>query len=92
MRVSVLRCLFIGTVLTYYRCLFCCAVESICHIALRDLSKTRNPKSPEHRYFSVSALTELDEAGAAYEEFVTFYATFVIQRSKLFTARCVWVC
>lgn len=58
--------------------------------------KTRNPKNPEHRYFSVGAIAELDEAGAPYAEFVTAYASYVLQRNKLFTARyrpiCVTAC
>ncbi len=29
---------------------------------IRDLAKTRNPKNPEHKYFSVSAIAELDES------------------------------
>jgi hypothetical protein len=49
--------------------------------------KTRNPKNPEHRYFSVNAIAELDEASAPFEGYVTAYANYVIHRTKHFTAR-----
>jgi hypothetical protein len=53
----------------------------------RDLSKTRNPKNPEHKYFSIAAISKLDELSAEYEPFVSAYAAYVIQRAKTFTAR-----
>jgi hypothetical protein len=51
------------------------------------MAKTRNPKNPEHRYFSIDAIAELDEPSAPYAGFVTSYATYVITRLKSFTAR-----
>jgi hypothetical protein len=53
------------------------------------MAKTRNPKNPDHKYFDIKTIGELDEASATPEiqSYVTVYASYVIFRAKSFTAR-----
>lgn len=54
--------------------------------ALKDLSKTRNPKKPDHKYFDLRKLgADLDTIGQPFESFVAAYGTYVINRAKLFS-------
>eukprot|EP01033_Poteriospumella_lacustris_P003480 gene3479-2570_t len=53
--------------------------------ALKDMSKTRNAKKPDHKYFELRRLTsDLDDNSLPYEAFVSSYGAFVLQRAKLF--------
>lgn len=53
--------------------------------ALKDMSKTRNAKKPDHKYFELRRLTsDLDDNSLPYESFVSSYGAFVLQRAKLF--------
>lgn len=59
----------------------------------RDMVKTRNPKNPDHKYFDVQKIGEIDalSTAAGLQNYVTAYASFVIFRAKAFTARLeVW--
>ena len=51
--------------------------------------KTRNPKSPDHKYFDVQKIGEIDalSTAAGLQDYVTAYASYVIFRAKAFTAR-----
>lgn len=55
--------------------------------AIKDMSKTRNPKKPDHKYFDVRQISELDEASEEYQSFVKAYASFVLYRAKTFSNR-----
>lgn len=56
-------------------------------ISSRDMSKTRNPKKPDHKYFELSMITELDAVSEPFEKFVKSYASFVLFRAKWFRAK-----
>ena len=56
-------------------------------MAVRSMSRTRNPKNPDHRYFDISLISELDEPSSLYSEFVNNYAQYVLLRSKVFSAK-----
>ena len=51
------------------------------------MSKTRNPKRPDHKYFDQSMITELDTFSEPFEGFVKAYASFVLFRAKWFSAK-----
>ncbi len=56
--------------------------------ALKDLSKTRNPKTPDHKYYDLKRLTsDLDDASVTFDSFIASYGSFVIQRSKFFSGK-----
>eukprot|EP01039_Chlorochromonas_danica_P000517 gene515-556_t len=55
--------------------------------AIKDLSKTKNPKKPDHKYFDLRQISELDGPSNAYQSFVKSYAAYVLFRSKSFCAR-----
>ena len=55
--------------------------------ALKDMAKTRNPKKPDHRYFEVRVISDVDDASVQFEKYVRAYAAYVLHRSKSFTAR-----
>eukprot|EP01034_Spumella_vulgaris_P021746 gene21746-27800_t len=54
---------------------------------LKNMSKTRSSKAPEHRYFDSRRFAEgqLSEASTDYEAFLTSYAQYVIYRVKNFS-------
>lgn len=54
------------------------------------MAKTRNPKSPDHKYFDVKKIAELDDlsVAAGLQEYVSAYASYVVFRAKSFTTRC----
>lgn len=56
------------------------------------MTKTRNPKNPDHRYFDVQKIGELNElsVAAGLQEYVSHYAEYVVFRAKAFTGR-YWV-
>jgi hypothetical protein len=60
-----------------------------CHsfaYAMKDLSKLRNPKKPDHKYFDVRRIVnDLDDLSVLYEPFVAGYASYVIYRVKFFS-------
>lgn len=51
------------------------------------MAKTRNLKNPEHRYFEIGKIADLEEAGAEFEPFVRAYASYVVARAKSSSAR-----
>lgn len=56
-------------------------------MAIKSMSRTRNPKNPDHRYFDTSLISELDEPSSLYVEFVNNYAQYVLLRSKVFSGK-----
>ena len=64
-----------------------CSVDACSRFALaiKDMSKVRNPKNPEHKYFDLALIREVDDASATYEPFVGAYAAYVMHRSKTFS-------
>ncbi len=56
--------------------------------ALKDLSKTRNAKKPDHKYFELRRLTsDLDDTSVAFDSFISAYGSYVVQRAKLFSGK-----
>lgn len=53
----------------------------------RDMSKTRNPKKPDHRYFDTRVISDLDAAGERFESFVQSYSAYVLFRAKNFSGK-----
>ena len=63
----------------------------------RDMSKTYNPKNPEHKYFSVSTvasqLADTSSSGSgsssdvSHHSFVTAYMQYVVYRTEFLPAR-----
>ena len=53
----------------------------------REMSKARNPKKPDHKYFAMDMILDLDKNGLDYEDFVGAYATYVIHRCKSFSSK-----
>ena len=51
----------------------------------RDMSKTRNPKKPDQKYFDLRHVSEVDDIGAPYEPFIHAYGGYVLLRSKVFS-------
>ena len=51
------------------------------------MSKTRNPKKPDQKYFDLRHVSELDDNSAAFEPFVHAYGAYVIHRTKSFSSR-----
>ena len=51
------------------------------------MARVRNPKKPDHRYFDISMISELDEASQKFERFVVAYASFVINRAKVISGK-----
>lgn len=49
--------------------------------------KTRNPKTPDHRYFDVRLVSELDVLSAGYTKFVRAYGSYVLFRAKSFSSK-----
>ena len=64
-----------------------CSVDACSRfaMAIKDMSKVRNPKSPDHKYFDLSLVKEVDDASAPYESFVGAYSTYVLFRAKAFS-------
>jgi hypothetical protein len=57
----------------------------VCVIYIRDLSKTRNPKRPDQKYFDVNLISEVDSNDENYQDFLKEYGSYVVQRVKLFS-------
>ena len=57
--------------------------------AMTSMSKLRNPKRPDHKYFSHRIIKDLDSISQPYEPFVSAYANYVFYRSKNFIGRYV---
>jgi len=56
--------------------------------AVKDMSKTRNPKKPDQRYFDVRIIgEEVDKNSETYELFMREYSKYVLTRSKFFSSR-----
>ena len=51
------------------------------------MSKTRNPKKADQKYFDLRHVSELDDNGASYESFVHAYGAYVIHRAKTFSSK-----
>ena len=56
-------------------------------MAMKSLSRVRNPKNPDHKYFDIRPIADVDANGEPYEKFIAAYATHVIYRTKNFAAR-----
>ena len=54
-------------------------------LAIKDMSKVRNPKSPDHKYFDLALIKEVDDASAPYESFLSSYSAYVLYRAKTFS-------
>jgi hypothetical protein len=54
-------------------------------LAMKNMSKVRNPKSPDHKYFDVALIKEVDDSSAPYESFVAQYGAYVLHRAKTFS-------
>lgn len=56
--------------------------------AIKDMSKTRNPKKPDHKYFELKRLTsDLDDNSVSYDSFIAAYGAYVVQRAKVFSGK-----
>jgi hypothetical protein len=53
----------------------------------REMSRLRNPKSPDHKYFDISEISEVAPSDAEYEDFIRAYATYTVFRTKTFTSK-----
>ena len=56
-------------------------------MAMKSLSRVRNPKNPDHKYFDVKPIAEVDVMGEPYSKFIAAYATHVIYRTKNFSGK-----
>ena len=56
---------------------------------IRVMSKSRNIKSPDHLYFDISVISDLNDKGQPFEDFVSNYAKFVLYRAKTFSGRYI---
>lgn len=61
-------------------------ISLLCFL-FRDMARVRNPKNPEHRYFELGLVNELDEKSEPYEYFVAAYAAYVLNRAKTFSGK-----
>lgn len=59
-------------------------------ISHREMSRLRNPKQPDHKYFDIKMITELDATSESYKEFIKAYASYVIARHKSFSSKYVF--
>ena len=55
------------------------------------MSRARNIKSPDHRYFDMDVISELSDDGEPFADLVVSYATYVLSRAKMFSGRCVYI-
>ena len=56
-------------------------------MAIRSMSRTRNPKNPDHRYFDIRLISNIDEPSEPYKAYITSYATYVLYRMKNFSSK-----
>ena len=56
-------------------------------MAVRSMSRTRNPKNPDHRYFDIRLISNTDEPSEAYKGYINSYATYVLYRIKNFSSK-----
>jgi len=56
-------------------------------MAIRSMSRTRNPKNPDHRYFDIRLISNIDEPSESYKAYITSYATYVLYRMKNFSSK-----
>ena len=56
-------------------------------MAIKDMSRVRNPKNPDHKYFDLSLVKEVDDVSAPYEPFVAAYSAYVLHRAKMFSSK-----
>ena len=56
-------------------------------MAIKDMAKVRNPKTPDHKYFDSRKIRALDEPSEAYEGFVSAYSAYVMNRAKVSSGR-----
>lgn len=54
---------------------------------IRDMTKSRNPKNPEQRYFDLDEISIVDKAGDKYADFIYAYAEFVTYRIRYISGR-----
>mmetsp|Transcript_29047 Transcript_29047/g.27839 ORF Transcript_29047/g.27839 Transcript_29047/m.27839 type:complete len:623 (-) Transcript_29047:267-2135(-) len=55
--------------------------------AIKSLARTRNPKNPDHKYFALSPIADVDHLGEMYSSFIRDYAAYVIFRAKTFSGK-----
>lgn len=55
------------------------------------MSRARNIKSPDHRYFDMDVISELSDEGEPFVDLVVSYATYVLTRAKTFSGRSVFI-
>jgi hypothetical protein len=55
--------------------------------AIKSLARTRNPKNPDHKYFALSPIADVDNLGEMYSSFIRDYAAYVIFRAKTFSGK-----
>lgn len=53
----------------------------------RSMARIRNLKKPDHRYFDVKRVTDLDAVGQPFKGFLSSYAQYVFYRTKTFSKR-----
>lgn len=51
------------------------------------MSKARNPKKTDHKYFDPKMVEMLDKAGAPFKSFVQTYSAYVMYRMKNFSSK-----
>jgi len=56
-------------------------------MAIKDMSRVRNPKNPDHKYFDLSLVKEVDDVSAPFEPFVAAYSAYVLHRAKTFSSK-----
>mmetsp|Transcript_21590 Transcript_21590/g.21731 ORF Transcript_21590/g.21731 Transcript_21590/m.21731 type:complete len:493 (-) Transcript_21590:143-1621(-) len=64
--------------------------EEVCErfaVTIKDMSRERNPKKPHQRYFDTRQVSDIDETGTAYTQFLLNYATLVFYRTRIFSGR-----
>ena len=53
------------------------------------MTRVRNPKNPDHKYFDAHLINELDAKSESYEHFVAAYSAYVLNRAKLFCGKYI---
>ena len=55
--------------------------------SVRSLSKARNPKKPDQKYYDLRVISEVDVNSQSYQPFIKAYAGYIIQRTKFFSGK-----
>lgn len=53
----------------------------------RTLSKARNPKKPDQKYYDIKIISDLDPNSQSYQAFVKSYSAYIIHRTKTFSGK-----